>query len=88
MTSNDWDLQGWIEVFKKLKVEVPPVGVRFSINPLDGVKRLSDNIRLCEMLKRAQGGEAFYADPENHTCTGDFTSWGKTYPMSTQQENT
>jgi hypothetical protein len=43
MTSDDWDLQGWIEVFKKLTIEVSPVGVRFSINPLDGVKKLDGN---------------------------------------------
>jgi uncharacterized protein (DUF169 family) len=80
MTSDDWDLQGWIEVFKKLKLEVPPVGVRFSINPLDGVKRLSDHLRLCEMLKRAQQGEAFSAAPENHACTGGLYIMGKSLP--------
>jgi uncharacterized protein (DUF169 family) len=32
------------------------------------VERLEENMTLCEMLKRAQEGDAFFADKENHTC--------------------
>jgi uncharacterized protein (DUF169 family) len=32
------------------------------------VERLDENMTLCEMLKRAQEGNAFFTDAENHTC--------------------
>jgi uncharacterized protein (DUF169 family) len=47
---------------------VQPVGVRFSAKRPDAVDRLGENMAFCEMLKRAQDGNAFYADAENHTC--------------------
>jgi uncharacterized protein (DUF169 family) len=48
--------------------EVPPVGVKFFAKRPDKVERLKTNMALCEMLKKAQEGNVFYADKENHTC--------------------
>lgn len=76
----DWDMIGWKEVLQSLDLDVPPVGVRFSANQPEGVQRLSDKMRLCEMLKRAQEGETFYAGPENHACTGGSYIMGKDLP--------
>jgi len=64
MKSDGWDPLGWKEVLMKLNLEAPPVGVSFFIKPPEGVNRLEDNMRLCEMLKRSHEGHAFYADPE------------------------
>ena len=47
---------------------VQPVGVKFLVKRPDLVDRLGDKMAFCEMLKRAQEGNAFYADAENHTC--------------------
>lgn len=80
MKSNGWDPLGWKEVLKKLDLEAPPVGVSFFIKPPEGVNRLEDNMRLCEMLKRSQEGHAFYADPENHTCDAGLYIMGKDVP--------
>ena len=55
-------------IFEKFDFDVPPVGVKFSAKRPDGVKRLDENMALCEMLKQAQQGHAFFADAQNHTC--------------------
>jgi uncharacterized protein (DUF169 family) len=80
MTSSDWDVQGWIEVFKRLEMEEPPVGVSFLTHPPDGIAKLGDQMRLCQMLKHAQTGNVFYADPENHTCGAGLYILGKDLP--------
>jgi uncharacterized protein (DUF169 family) len=80
MESNHWDPLGWKEVFKKLNLEAPPVGVSFFIKPPEGIHRLDGNMRLCEMLKRSHEGDAFYADPENHTCDAGLYIMGKDVP--------
>lgn len=77
MESNHWDPLGWKEVFKKLNLEAPPVGVSFFIKPPEGIHRLDGNMRLCEMLKRSHEGDAFYADPENHTCDAGLCIMGR-----------
>ena len=48
--------------------DVQPVGVKFSAERPGSVGRLGENLAFCEMLKRAQEGNAFYADAENHSC--------------------
>jgi uncharacterized protein (DUF169 family) len=47
---------------------VQPVGVKFLAKRPDKVERLNESMALCEMLKKAQEGNVFYADKENHTC--------------------
>jgi uncharacterized protein (DUF169 family) len=64
MTANKIDLA----VLDKFNFDVQPVGVKFLVKRPDQVDRLDENMAFCEMLKRAQEGNAFYADAENHTC--------------------
>jgi len=52
----------------KFEFDTRPVGVKFLAERPDGVARLDRNMALCEMLKLAQEGNAFYAGLENHTC--------------------
>jgi uncharacterized protein (DUF169 family) len=57
-----------LAILDKFEFDVQPVGVKFLAKRPDLVERLNENMALCEMLKRAQEGNAFYADKENHTC--------------------
>ncbi|MGE5839993.1 MAG: DUF169 domain-containing protein, partial [Deltaproteobacteria bacterium] len=64
MTLNKEDFS----VLDKFAFEYPPVAVKFSTKPPLKVERLEGKMALCEMLKTAQQGNAFFADAENHTC--------------------
>ncbi len=55
-------------ILDRFDFDVQPVGVKFSVKRPDRVDRLGEKMAFCEMLKRAQEGNAFYADAENHTC--------------------
>ncbi len=55
-------------------------GSRFSVEPPEGVPRLDDTMRLCEMLRHAQNGNAFYAAAENHLCGAALYALGKDLP--------
>lgn len=57
-----------LAILDKFDFKTQPVGVKFLVKRPDSVERLSENMAFCEMLKRAQEGDAFYADAENHTC--------------------
>jgi uncharacterized protein (DUF169 family) len=57
-----------LAILDKFDFDVQPVGVKFLTKRPDLVERLNENMTLCEMLKRAQEGDAFYAGKENHTC--------------------
>ena len=57
-----------LAILDKFDFAVQPVGVKFLAKRPDMVERLNENMTLCEMLKRAQEGNAFYSDAENHTC--------------------
>ena len=57
-----------LAILDKFDFDVQPVGVLFSVKQPDRVDRLGEKMALCEMLKKAQEGHAFYADAENHTC--------------------
>jgi len=58
----------YIAILDKFDFEVPPVGVKFLSKRPDMVERLNEKMALCEMLKKAQGGSAFFADAANHAC--------------------
>lgn len=64
MTLNHKDLT----ILENFKFDVTPVGIKFLVKPPDGIDRLDEKMALCEMLKKAQEGNRFYADAENHTC--------------------
>ena len=55
-------------ILDEFKFDMQPVGVKYLVKPLEGISRLDRKMALCEMLKRAQGGEVFCADAKNHTC--------------------
>jgi uncharacterized protein (DUF169 family) len=57
-----------IAILNKFAFEVPPVGVKFLADRPDRPERLGEKMALCEMLKKAQEGSAFFADKESHTC--------------------
>jgi uncharacterized protein (DUF169 family) len=56
------------EIFENLEFEIQPVGVKYHSMIPEGINKSTRKMALCEMLKTAQGGEAFYADAENHIC--------------------
>jgi uncharacterized protein (DUF169 family) len=55
-------------ILDQFAFDTPPVGVKFLADRPKGLEPLADNMALCEMLKRAQQGNAFFADEKNHTC--------------------
>jgi uncharacterized protein (DUF169 family) len=55
-------------ILDRFAFDVQPVGVKFSAKRPDKAERLAEKMALCEMLKKAQEGEVFFADQENHTC--------------------
>jgi uncharacterized protein (DUF169 family) len=55
-------------ILDKFEFDIQPVGVKFLVKRPDTVERLGENMALCEMLKRAQEGNAFFVDEKNHTC--------------------
>jgi uncharacterized protein (DUF169 family) len=57
-----------LAILDKFDFNIQPVGVKFLVKRPDTVERLGENMAFCEMLKRAQEGDAFYADAKNHTC--------------------
>lgn len=65
-------------VLDKFEFDVEPVGVKFLVKRPDAVERLNENMAFCEMLKRAQEGNAFFADAENHTCEAGLYVLGQT----------
>jgi uncharacterized protein (DUF169 family) len=80
MTSTRFDQEGWIEASSKIGLERPPVGVSYSVEPPGDVPRLEGTMRLCEMLRHAQQGNAFYAASENHLCGAALYALGKDLP--------
>ena len=57
-----------LAILNNFDFEKPPVGVKYSSAPPDSINRLDGKLALCEMLKKAQEGDIFYADPLNHAC--------------------
>ncbi len=57
-----------LAVLDRFDFDAPPVGVKFLVEPPGWVEKLGENMAFCEMLKRAQKGNPFYADAGNHTC--------------------
>jgi len=57
-----------LAILDKFDFDVQPIGVKFLTKRPDRVERLNENLALCEMLKRAQEGDTFFVDKENHAC--------------------
>jgi uncharacterized protein (DUF169 family) len=67
-----------IDTLNKFEFDAPPVAVKFLAKQPDTIARLDENMALCEMLKKAQEGVAFYADADNHTCEAGLYVLGQT----------
>lgn len=63
-------IQQDLSIFNKFDFEEPPVGIKFMPYIPKGIKKLDKILDLCEMLKEAQEGKAFYATREEFTCIG------------------
>jgi uncharacterized protein (DUF169 family) len=57
-------------VLDKFKFERKPVGVKFMIEKPGGIKHLSKELNMCEMLKEAQENDAFWVGPDDWVCVG------------------
>lgn len=55
-------------ILEKFAFDVPPVGVKFFARRPERVERSDEKMAFCQMLKKAQEGDAFFADAENHAC--------------------
>jgi uncharacterized protein (DUF169 family) len=67
-----------LAVFDKFEFDVQPVGVKFFVKQPDNVEKLEEKMALCEMLKKALEGNAFFADADNHTCEAGSYVLGQT----------
>jgi uncharacterized protein (DUF169 family) len=56
------------EIFDRFEFDRAPVGVKYTFKRPERIDRLGEKMTLCEMLKRAQEGNTFYADKNNLTC--------------------
>lgn len=74
------DREAWLEISRKLELEVMPVGVKYSTTEPDNIPRLDSTIPLCEMLQYSQKGNIFCAAPENHLCGAALYTLGKDLP--------
>jgi uncharacterized protein (DUF169 family) len=57
-----------VSILDKFAFDVPPVVVKFMADRPEKVERLGEKMALCEMLKKAQEGNSFFADQDSHTC--------------------
>jgi uncharacterized protein (DUF169 family) len=57
-----------VAILNKFAFQLPPIGVKFLTRRPEKMERLGEKMALCEMLKMAQQGHAFFADAENHAC--------------------
>lgn len=56
------------DILNDFDFERPVIGVKYTFKRPKQIDRLGESMTLCEMLKRAQEGPAFYADKKNITC--------------------
>jgi uncharacterized protein (DUF169 family) len=57
-----------LDILHEFEFEAKPVGVKYLIKPLPGIPELEKSLTLCEMLKTAFEGNAFFAGAKNHAC--------------------
>ncbi len=59
-----------LSIFKKFNFKMPPIGIKFLLFKPEGIGKLQENLSLCEMMRKAQESEPFYATVDNFTCVG------------------
>jgi uncharacterized protein (DUF169 family) len=57
-----------LSILRDFDFAIEPIGVKYFTDLPDGLPQLTEKKALCEMIKLAQSGESFYADPEHHAC--------------------
>jgi len=57
-------------IFDKFNFERKPVGIKFLLNRPDGIVQLDTGLAFCEMFRKAQDSEPFYAKKDNFACMG------------------
>lgn len=56
------------KVLERLELCIHPVGIKYFVRPPDGIPQLDKRMAYCEMLRKAQEGQTFFASVENHAC--------------------
>lgn len=87
MADSTCDVNGYDMVSEKIKENLgltkSPVAIKFVLRKDDipeGVKKLENGIRHCEMVQKASQGEIFYATAEEQTCKGGAAALGLMEP--------
>lgn len=62
--------------FEELNFPQKPVAVGLSIKKPEGVERLDEKIRLCDMVSLARVRDPFYTESEHHTCEAGWSVLG------------
>lgn len=77
------EANGYDTISQKLKdnlgLKKSPVAIKFILRESDlpeGVPKISENIRHCEMVQKASHGESFYATAEEQMCKGGAAALG------------
>ncbi|UCG67138.1 MAG: DUF169 domain-containing protein [Deltaproteobacteria bacterium] len=80
LTKKDFAILG------KFEFDRSPVCVKYTYKRPDHLSRLGENTTLCIMLKKAQEGNAFYADKNNITCGDALLGMENHSPVSLSGE--
>ena len=67
------------ELKEKLSLDKSPVAIKFVLRDNDipeGIEKIDENIRHCEMVQKAAQGAMFYATSEEQLCKGGATAIG------------
>ena len=67
-----------LAILEKLELDIQPTGIKFLTKLPEDLKKLGKKMTLCEMLKESQGGNAFYAGVNDHTCDAGTYILGQT----------
>lgn len=67
------------ELKERLNLDKSPVAIKFILREEDipeGIEKIDENIRHCEMVQKAAQGETFYATAEEQVCKGGAAAIG------------
>ncbi len=83
MAEGSCDVEGYDMVSNELKerlgLDKSPVAIKFFLREEDipeGIKKIDENIRHCEMVQKAAQGEMFYATSQEQMCKGGASAIG------------
>lgn len=81
------DIDGYDVISSKIKEKLglskSPVAVKFVLRPEDipeGIEKIEEGARHCEMVQKASRGEIFYATGEEQVCKGGAAALGLVEP--------